>query len=89
MGETMNNEQSIFDLLPEDDKMKNHLVREKSIDWKWNFADYPPKNGLKVFSCFACGGGSTMGYNVRVVLGSDPIGLVVRSRNFNFCAAGA
>lgn len=53
----MNNEQSIFDLLPEDDKMKNHLVREKSTDWKWSFADYPPKNGLKVFSCFACGGG--------------------------------
>lgn len=67
----MNNEQSIFDLLPEDDKMKNHLVREKSTDWKWNFADYPPKNGLKVFSCFACGGGSTMGYKLA---GCDVIG---------------
>lgn len=71
MGETMNNEQSIFDLLPEDDKMKNHLVREKSTDWKWSFADYPPKNGLKVFSCFACGGGSTMGYKLA---GCDVIG---------------
>lgn len=30
-----------------------------------------------------------MGYKVRVVLGSDPIGLVVFSRNFNFYAAGA
>ena len=67
----MNNEQSIFDLLPEDDKMKNHLVREKSTDWKWSFADYPPKNGLKVFSCFACGGGSTMGYKLA---GCDVIG---------------
>lgn len=29
----------------------------KSTDWKWNMAtDYPPKNGLTVFSCFACGG---------------------------------
>ena len=27
--------------------------------------DYPKeKNGLKVFSCFACGGGSTMGYKL-------------------------
>lgn len=67
----MNNEQSIFDLLPEDDKMKNHLEREKSTDWKWSFADYPPKNGLKVFSCFACGGGSTMGYKLA---GCDVIG---------------
>ena len=31
--------------------------RQKSFDWKWSFADYPPKNGLKVFSCFSCGGG--------------------------------
>lgn len=37
----------------------------KSTDWKWTMAnDYPEKNGLKVFSCFACGGGSTMGYKL-------------------------
>lgn len=36
----------------------------KSTDWKWSFKDYPDKNGLKVFSCFACGGGSTMGYKL-------------------------
>ena len=37
-----------------------------SNDWKWTMAnDYPKeKNGLKVFSCFACGGGSTMGYKL-------------------------
>ena len=30
---------------------------KKSTDWKWSFSDYPKeKNGLKVFSCFACGG---------------------------------
>lgn len=39
-------------------------VKEKSTDWKWSFKDYPQKNGLKVFSCFACGGGSTMGYKL-------------------------
>lgn len=40
-------------------------VKEKSIDWKWSMAnDYPQKNELKVFSCFACGGGSTMGYKL-------------------------
>ena len=40
-------------------------VQEKSNDWKWTMTnDYPEKNGLKVFSCFACGGGSTMGYKL-------------------------
>ena len=38
--------------------------KEKSTDWNWSFKDYPKKNGLKVFSCFACGGGSTMGYKL-------------------------
>lgn len=35
----------------------------KSTDWKWTMAnDYPKKkNGLKVFSCFACGGGEHNG----------------------------
>lgn len=45
----------------------------KSTDWKWTMAnDYPKKkNGLTVFSCFACGGGSTMGYKLA---GCDVIG---------------
>jgi DNA (cytosine-5)-methyltransferase 1 len=32
----------------------------------WNLTDLEsvPKNGLKVFSCFHCGGGSTMGYKL-------------------------
>lgn len=47
---------------------------KKSTDWKWSFADYPKeKNGLKVFSCFACGGGATMGYKLA---GCDVIGCV-------------
>lgn len=46
--------------------------KEKSTDWKWWMQkDYPEKNGLKVFSCFACGGGSTMGYKL---VGCDVIG---------------
>lgn len=49
-----------------------YLKPEKFIDWKWTMAnDYPTKNGLKVFSCFACGGGSTMGYKL---VGCDVIG---------------
>jgi len=34
--------------------------------YKWSLKDLKevPKNGLKVFSCFACGGGSTMGYKM-------------------------
>jgi DNA (cytosine-5)-methyltransferase 1 len=39
----------------------------------WNLTDLSsvPKNGLKVFSCFHCGGGSTMGYKLS---GYDVIG---------------
>jgi DNA (cytosine-5)-methyltransferase 1 len=59
----------IFDFLPDGEKYKPI----KSTDWKWTMAnDYPKeKNGLKVFSCFACGGGSTMGYKLA---GCDVIG---------------
>lgn len=54
---------SIFDLLPAEEV--EEFKAKKSTDWKWSFADYPKeKNGLKVFSCFACGGGSTMGYKL-------------------------
>lgn len=55
---------SIFDFMPEDEAKKFKSI--KSTDWKWTMADdYPKeKNGLKVFSCFACGGGSTMGYKL-------------------------
>ena len=59
MQETM----SIFDLLPEEEAAQYRP--KKADDWKWTFADYPKeKNGLRVFSCFACGGGSTMGYKL-------------------------
>lgn len=54
---------SIFDLLPVEEAIKYKPIM--STDWKWSFKDYPKeKNGLKVFSCFACGGGSTMGYKL-------------------------
>ena len=47
---------NLFDLLPEEDAKQYKPM--KSTDWKWSFTDYPKeKNGLKVFSCFACGGG--------------------------------
>lgn len=54
-------ELTLFDFMEDGEKYKPI----KSTDWKWTFADYPKeKNGLKVFSCFACGGGSTMGYKL-------------------------
>lgn len=54
---------NFLDFLPYEQAEK--LRPKKSTDWKWTFADYPKKkNGLKVFSCFACGGGSTMGYKL-------------------------
>ena len=59
---------SLFEFVEDGEK---YLPKE-STDWKWTFADYPQnKNGLKVFSCFACGGGSTMGYKLA---GCDVIG---------------
>jgi DNA (cytosine-5)-methyltransferase 1 len=49
------------------------------LNYKWTMKDdYPTeKNGLKVFSCFACGGGSTMGYKLAgfEVLGCNEIKL--------------
>lgn len=44
-----------YDVLPEEEAEKLRPI--KSNDWKWTFKDYPKQsNGLKVFSCFACGG---------------------------------
>jgi DNA (cytosine-5)-methyltransferase 1 len=44
-----------------------------NFTYKWNLSDLKKveKNGYKVFSCFACGGGSTMGYKMS---GFDVIG---------------
>ena len=44
-----------------------------SFPWKWYLADLEKvrKNGLKVFSCFSCGGGSSLGYKLA---GYDVIG---------------
>lgn len=54
---------SLFDFLPEEEAAQYRA--KESTDWKWKFSDYPKeKNGIKVFSCFACGGGSTMGYKL-------------------------
>ena len=55
----------------------------------WKLADgYPPKNGKKVFSCFHCGGGSTMGYKLAgfEVLGGveiDPEMMKIYRANHN------
>lgn len=46
---------------------------EHRFPWRWSLADLASvkKNGLKVFSCFSCGGGSSMGYKLA---GFDVIG---------------
>ena len=86
------NELSIFDFMPEEEAAQFKPI--KSTDWKWSFKDYPKeKNGLKVFSCFACGGGSTMGYKLAgcEVLGCCEIdpkmnGIYIKNHNpkYNF-----
>ena len=53
----------MFSLFDEVDKAK------PSTDWKWSFKDYPKeKNGLKVFSCFACGGAARWVINLPGVM---------------------
>ena len=71
-------QQSFYDVLGADDFEEFDV--KKSTDWKWTFADYPDKNGLTVFSCFACGGGSTMGYKLA---GYDVIGCNEIDRRMN------
>ena len=46
---------------------------EHQYPYKWTLSDLEKKekNGLKVFSCFSCGGGSSMGYKLA---GFDVIG---------------
>ena len=48
---------------------------EHRFPWKWYLSDLAKvkKNGLTVFSCFSCGGGSSMGYKLA---GYDVIGNV-------------
>ena len=71
---------SLIDLLP-NDSLKESLIPIKSNEWYWHLKDYPQKkNGLKVFSCFACGGGSTMGYKLA---GCDVLGCVEIDKRVN------
>ena len=43
------------------------------FSWRWSLGDLAKvkKNGLKVFSCFSCGGGSSLGYKLA---GFDVVG---------------
>lgn len=59
---------NLFDMLGAE---YDYYKTKESNDWNWKFSDYPKSNGLKVFSCFACGGGSTMGYKLA---GYDVVG---------------
>lgn len=44
----------------------NSMASDHRFPWKWWMKDLPKieKNGMKVFSCFSCGGGSSMGYKL-------------------------
>lgn len=47
---------------------------QMELNYRWKLADaYFSKNNGKVFSCFACGGGSTMGYKLA---GFDVVGFL-------------
>lgn len=40
-----------------------------NFNWNWSLSDLEKKkkNGCRVFSCFSCGGGSSMGYKLAGV----------------------
>lgn len=58
----MDEQLTLFDIMEDGEKYKPI----KSTDWKWQFSDYPTrKNGLKVFSCFACGGAAQWDINLQ------------------------
>lgn len=74
----MGQQLALFDISDEFADMRPKESRE----WDWGLTDLlsVPKNGLKVFSCFACGGGSTMGYKLA---GCDVIGCVEIDKRMN------
>ena len=57
--------QSLFDFLPNEQAQRYKQL--PSTEWRWTMKDdYPKeKNGLKVFSCFACGGGQQWAINLQ------------------------
>lgn len=53
----------------------SNLIMINKHAWLLSDLEKIPKNGLKVFSTFACGGGSTMGYKLTgcEVIGANDI----------------
>ena len=63
-------------------------LTDHRFPWKWSLGDLEkvPQNGRTVFSCFSCGGGSSMGYKLAgyTVLGNceiDPEMMKLYRRN--------
>lgn len=56
-----------------DSNVRNAVSGSTDFPWKWSLKDLDgrPKNGCSVFSCFSCGGGSSMGYKLA---GFDVVG---------------
>lgn len=56
-----------------DSNARNAASGSTDFPWKWSLKDIDgrPKNGCSVFSCFSCGGGSSMGYKLA---GFDVVG---------------
>lgn len=64
------------------------------MDWKWNLADIKTDKDVTVFSCFSCGGGSSMGYkragfkvigNVELDPRINEVYLKNQHPKYNFC----
>ena len=74
----------------------NNEWNGEMVSWKWYLKDLEniPKNGYKVFSCFSCGGGSTMGYklsgfevvgNVEIDEKINKIYVANHNSKYNYC----
>lgn len=68
-------------------------MNQHKFPYKWDLATgYPPLNKGEVFTCFACGGGSTMGYKLAGfnVIGMNEIDpkiaeVYIKNHNPKFC----
>lgn len=82
--EDVSMEQLGFVDILEDEKIIKQLGGRQMVsnDWDWELSDLQKvkKNNLKVFSCFACGGGSSLGYKLA---GCDVIGCCEIDKRIN------
>lgn len=61
---------NLFDFVQDESVAQASFKTTEANDWRWSMAtDYPKrKNGLTVFSCFACGGAAQWDTSLQAVM---------------------